>query len=224
MLHRERHGRSCDTTHGAGSTILKAGRDTTGCTDGLNTKGYYGVVHAGDHIYFVPRTDGVTLHSRILRFDRRGEFRDPGSWEAYDVGRTMACQSAAYDGRYIYFSPGYEGRFRCETGKALRYDTRGGFKDPDSYVIFDAGNTDGLDSKNYDGATFDGRFCLLLALNERGIVLRHDTRAGFDDPVAWQALDASVHGMGKCVGAVFDGRYVYYVLTPTATRQIRYQG
>ncbi|MCE2439930.1 MAG: hypothetical protein J4F39_10955 [Candidatus Latescibacteria bacterium] len=208
---QERHGQVLryDSRGGFNEPESWQGYDA-GCTDGLNTKGYYGVVHAGDHIYFVPRTDGVTLHSRILRYDRRGEFRDPGSWEAYDVGRTMACQSAAYDGRYIYLSPGYEGD-SGETGKALRYDTRGGFKDPDSYVIFDAGNTDGLDSKNYDGATFDGRFVYYSPLNERGIVLRHDTRAGFDDPVAWQALDASVHGLGMCVGAVFDGRYVYYV-------------
>ena len=208
---QERHGQVLryDSRGGFNDPESWQGYDA-GCTDGLNTKGYYGVVHAGDHIYFVPRTDGVTLHSRILRYDRREEFRDPGSWEAYDIGRTMACQSAAYDGRYIYLSPGYEGDSR-ETGKALRYDTRGGFKDPDSYVIFDAGNTDGLDSKNYDGATFDGRFVYYSPLNERGIVLRHDTRAGFDDPVAWQALDASVHGMGMCVGAVFDGRYVYYV-------------
>ncbi len=208
---QERHGQVLryDSRGGFNDPESWQGYDA-GCTDGLNTKGYYGVVHAGDHIYFVPRTDGVTLHSRILRFDRRGEFRDPGSWEAYDVGRTMACQSAAYDGRYIYLSPGYEGD-SGETGKALRYDTRGGFKDPDSYVIFDAGNTDGLDSKNYDGATFDGRYVYYSPLNERGIVLRHDTRVGFDDPAAWQALDASVHGMGMCVGAVFDGRYVYYV-------------
>ena len=181
-----------------------------GCTDGLNTKGYYGVVHAGNHIYFVPRTDGETLHSRFLRYDRRGEFRDPGSWEAYDIGRTMACQSAAYDGRYIYLSPGYYGDMG-ESGKAVRYDTHGGFKDPDSYAMFDAGNTDGLESKNYDGATFDGRYVYYSPLNDRGIVLRHDTHAGFNDPAAWQAMDASDHGLEMCVGAVFDGRYVYYV-------------
>lgn len=181
-----------------------------GCTDGLRTQGYYGVVHAGNHIYFVPRTDGETLHSRFLRYDRRGEFRDPGSWEAYDIGRTMACQSAAYDGRYIYLSPGYYGD-TGESGKAVRYDTRGGFKDPDSYAIFDAGNTDGLEAKNYDGATFDGRYVYYSPLNDRGIVLRHDTSGGFDDPAAWQAMDASGLGLGMCVGAVFDGRFVYYV-------------
>ena len=208
---QERHGQVLryDSRGGFNDPESWQGYDA-GCTDGLNTKGYYGVVHAGNHIYFVPRTDGETLHSRILRYDRRGEFRDSGSWEAYDIGRTMACQSAAYDGRYIYLSPGYEGD-SGETGKAVRFDTRGGFKDPDSYVIFDAGNTDGLESRNYDGATFDGRYVYYSPLNDRGIVLRHDSQGDFDDPAAWQALDASVHGMGMCVGAVFDGRYVYYV-------------
>ena len=60
-------------------------------------------------------------------------------------------------------SPGYEGRFGSETGRAVRYDTRGDFKDPASYVIYDAGNTDGLESRNYDGATFDGRYVYYCA-------------------------------------------------------------
>ena len=208
---QERHGQVLryDSCGGFNDPESWEGYDA-GNTDGLNTKGYYGAVHAGDYIYFVPRTDGHAHHSRILRYDRRREFHDPGSWQAYDIGNNISHQSAAYDGRYIYLVPGYEVD-RSETGRAVRYDTRGDFKDPASYVIYDAGNTGGLESRNYDGATFDGRYVYFAPLNDRGIVLRHDSQGEFDDPAAWQALDASGQGMGMCVGAIFDGRYIYYV-------------
>jgi hypothetical protein len=181
-----------------------------GATSGLNTKGYYGAVHAGDYVYFVPRTDDDAHHSRLLRYDRRGDFRDAGSWSAYDIGNPVSYQSAAYDGRYIYLSPGYESD-GSDTGRAVRCDTQGAFDDPASYVTYDAGNTSGLDTTNYDGAVFDGRYIYYIPLNGRGIVLRHDTAGAFDSPDSWTGLDVSGLGMQMCVGAVFDGRYIYYV-------------
>ncbi len=181
-----------------------------GETSGLNTKGYYGAVHAGRHVYFVHRTDEKSHHSRILRYDRRGDFKDPANWSAYDIGNPVSYQSGAFDGRYIYLSPGYESD-GSGTGRAVRCDTQGGFDDPASYVTYDAGKTSGLDSTNYDGAVFDGRYIYYVPLNGRGVVLRCDTRGDFTSKDSWAALDVSSLGMQMCVGAVFDGRYVYYV-------------
>ncbi|HCR19111.1 MAG TPA: hypothetical protein DIU35_16660 [Candidatus Latescibacteria bacterium] len=191
-----------------------------GHTAGLNTRGYYGAVHAGEYIYFIPRTDGESHHSRLLRYDRRGDFTDYSSWDAHDIGNPVSSQSAAFDGRYIYITPGYE-MDGSETGKAVKFDTYGDFKDAGSYVIYDAGNTDGLESKNYDGATFDGRYVYYSPLNNRGIVLRHDTLGDFDDPKSWASNDISSLGMEMCVGAIFDGRYIYYVQY-AHTKAVRY--
>ncbi|MDA0744912.1 MAG: LamG domain-containing protein [bacterium] len=197
-------------THGAFNNPENWAAYDAGNTSGLNTKGYYGAVHAGHHIFFVPRTDGTTHHSRILRCDTRKDFRSAAAWEAYDIGNIVSYQSAGYDGRYIYLTPGYEAD-GTDSGRAVRFDTQSNFTDAQSYITYDAGNTDGLDAKNYDGACFDGRYIYYAPLNNRGIVLRHDTTGDFSSPKSWQALDVSSRGLHMCVGAIFDGRYIYYV-------------
>ena len=164
----------------------------------------------GRYVYFVPRTDGMRFHTRILRYDTQGVFRDEASWSAYDVGHAISYQGGAFDGRFIYFAPGSE-REVGESGKVLRYDTRGEFADPDSYVLYDAGRTSGLDARCYDGAVFDGRHVYFAPLAAGGVALRCDVRGTFTAASTWEAFDAAVEGLGTCVGAVFDGRYVYYV-------------
>ena len=181
-------------------------------TSDLDTRGYYGAVFDGHHVYFIPRTDGKTYHTRFLRYDKRAGFTDLSAWQAYDIGYTHSYQSAAFDGRYIYFTPGYDDG--GGSAKVLRYDTHGSFTDAGSYTRYDAGNTSGLKSVNYDGAAFDGRYVYFAPLNADGIVLRLDTKSPFKSRASWTAVDVpalSGHKMHMCVGAVFDGHYIYYV-------------
>ncbi|MBM3277645.1 MAG: hypothetical protein FJY95_06130 [Candidatus Handelsmanbacteria bacterium] len=179
-----------------------------GYTSGLQSRGYYGAVFDGQYVYFVPRTDGVSHHSRVLRLDGRGEFRRPESWSAFDAGLPISYQSGAFDGRYIYFVPGYEeGK---PTGVVLRLDTRGEFADPSSYAVYDAGNTGGMDTRCYDGAVFDGRYVYFAPLETHGNFLRLDTQGEYMDPASWAAFHPPLPA-GQGVGAIFDGRYVYYV-------------
>jgi len=181
-------------------------------TSDLDTRGYYGAVFDGRHVYFIPRTDGKTYHTRFLRYDTQEGFTDPNAWQAYDIGYRHSYQSAAFDGRNVYFTPGYDAG--GGSAKVLRYDTHGSFTDAGSYTRYDAGNTSGLKSVNYDGAAFDGRYVYFAPLNADGIVLRLDTKGPFESRVSWTAVDVpalSGHKMHMCVGAVFDGRYIYYV-------------
>ena len=121
----ERHGEALRyDTHGDFNKSESWEAYSAGNTSGLNTKGYYGIVHAGHYIYYIPRSDGETLHSRLLRYDTRGDFKDPERWSAFDIGNPVSYQSAVYDGRYIYMVPGSEEE-RGESGKAVRYDTAG---------------------------------------------------------------------------------------------------
>jgi len=209
-----KHGRVLRyDTHGPFGDSKSWSACDAGNTSGLSTKGYYGAVAAGRYVYFVPRTDDQGHHNRVLRYDIHGPFKDPQSWSAFDAGAPISYQSAACDGRYIYFSPGYEEK-SGPTGKALRYDTRGDLSDPGSYARYDAGSASGLNAKCYDGAVFDGRYVYYAPLNAEGIVLRCDTQGGFQDGNSWVAYDASRTSglkMGSCVGAIFDGRYVYFV-------------
>ena len=183
-------------------------------TDGLRTVCYYGAAFDGRCVYFIPRDDGDGYHSRMLRHDTRGEFKSPASWAAYDFDLNHSHQSAAFDGRYIYCCPGYVGSPAAPldestfSGKVVRIDTQGGFKDAESYAVFDA-TVLSPEAANYDGGAFDGRYVYFVPL-ETGVVLRHDTRAPFADPGSWATFDGRPLGMGANVGAVFDGTYLYF--------------
>ena len=202
----------CDTQGGFDDPDSYAAYDA-GHTDGLNTEGYYGAMFDGRYVYFVPRQDEEGYHSRVLRYDTKGEFKDEASWAAYDVGEAHSHQGVAFDGRFIYFSPGFTGDPRKEdtySARVIRCDTEGDFKDPATWKVYDAANTSGLETYCYDGAGFDGRYVYFAPLLN-GNVLRCDTQGAFDDPASWSAYAAARLGMEMCVGTVFDGRYMYFV-------------
>lgn len=218
----EQHGEAGYPTHGivlrldthgdfrepASFAAFDAGR-----TGGLPTRGYYGAVFDGDFVYFVPRQlDMVQYHSRILRLDTRTPFDDPGSWSAHDVGEAHSQQSAAFDGRYIYFCPGFSGDPRKEDercGRVIRYDTQADFHDPSSYTSLDVSTFLGPKAVCFDGGAFDGRYIYFVPLYD-ALAIRFDTQGEFNDPGAWQAYDARPHGYELAVGAVFDGTWLYY--------------
>ena len=190
-----------------------------GETDGLRTVCYYGAVFDGRYVVFVPRDEGTGYHSRVLRFDTTGPFKERRSWQAFDADLPHSKQSAAFDGRFIYFCPGYDGTTLkgktlaedegAGSGKVLRLDTQAGFKDPASYRVFDA-TAVSPDAVCFDGAAFDGRYVYFSPL-QRGGALRYDTTAEFSAASSWEFFDARPLGMKACVGAIFDGRYMYYV-------------
>lgn len=207
-----------------------------GLTDGLQTKGYAGAVFDGRYVYFVPYAnidpgyDGAVRHARVLRYDTRGLFKDVTSWSAYDasgipgipplVTNFLGYDGAIYDGqRYIYFVPYGDQIAETRNTYALRYDTQGNFKSAGSWRVYDIRSIDGMVTKGYYGAAFDGRYVYYVPYangpeNFHGRAVRYDTRGEYTVASSWSAYDAgSTDGM-KTVGykgAVFDGRYVYYV-------------
>ena len=215
-----RHGQALryDTQRAFDDPAAWEGYDA-GATDDLVTRGFYGCLFDGRYVYYVPRTDGEAMHSRVLRYDTTGAFREPASWSAYDAGDPVSSQGGACDGRYIYFAPGYHAE-EGHSGRVLRYDTTGQFDDPSSWVRYDASGTDGLTCTCYDGTLYDGRHVYFAPL-DGGAVLRHDPTQPFDQPRAWEAFDPHVlpgDPFGMCVGAVFDGRWIYF--TPYAHDQV----
>jgi len=184
-----------------------------GHIDGLNTKGYYGAAFDGRYIYFVPRQDEAGYHSRVLRYDTQADFYQPASWAAYDAGEVHSQQGAIFDGRYLYFCPGYSGdplREDTFSARVIRFDTRGDFKNGDSWQTFDASRVPGLAAGNFDGGAFDGRYAYFVPLSN-GVILRYDTHGEFGDQRSWSAVDGRPFGVHMSVGAVFDGRYLYLV-------------
>ena len=206
-----RHGNALryDTHQGFDAPAAWQAHDA-GATGGLTTKGYYGAIFDGRYVYYVPRFDGDTLHSRVLRVDTTGDFAAESSWTAFDAGRPIACQGAAFDGRFIYFAPGMH-QEDGGSGCVLRFDTRAPFAAADSWIWHDVSGTDGLACRCFDGAVYDGRHVYLVPL-EGGPVVRHDPALGFTQPRAWEAFDTTkLPGFGACVGAVFDGHRIHFV-------------
>ena len=192
-----------------------------GSTDGLDTRGYAGGVFDGRYVYFVPFSVESTRHARVLRYDTQGVFKDASSWDAYDAsvvgGRgAFGYDGAVFDSRYVYISPfGYDPYAHA---KVLRYDTQTGFKEASGWKVYDASNIGGLNTKGYYGAGFDSRFIYFVPFNDgsafHGRVLRYDTEADFSQATSWAAYDAGNTGGKETVGykgAVFDGRYMYFV-------------
>lgn len=183
-------------------------------TDGLHTAGFYGGAFDGRYIYFNPRDDGETHHSRLLRYDTQGEFKEPASWEAHDAQFPHSGQGMAFDGQYLYFCPGYtkdaDAPFADDqlSGQILRYDTRAPLKEPSSYAVFDA-QTVSERATCFDGALFDGRHVYFAPLTS-GEVLRYDVGGAFADPQSWETYDARPQGMQMNVGLIFDGRHIYF--------------
>ena len=185
-----------------------------GATDGLQTVCYYGAAFDGRHVIFAPRDDSNTYHSRVLRYDTQGSFKEQDAWSAFDAGLPHSAQGAAFDGKHVYFCPGYESRpgeqfsESHQSGMVLRMDTEAEFRDPASYQRFDTAQL-GPEAVCFDGGAYDGRYVYLVPL-VHGTVVRHDTQGDFDDASSWEAFDARPHGMGMNVGAVFDGRWLYF--------------
>ncbi|MEW6752031.1 MAG: LamG domain-containing protein [Candidatus Latescibacterota bacterium] len=187
-----------------------------GQTDGLMTRGFFGGVFDGRHVYFAPQHDGVQRHGKVLRLDTHHRFTDPAAWAARDAQGTGGLDTrgyygAAFDGRFVYFVPRTDGT-RYHT-RLLRLDARGDFHDAASWAAHDVGH-----AISYQSAAFDGRYLYLAPgyeqhRGETGKVLRYDTQGGLDDPARYVLYDAGgTAGLAaRCYdGAVFDGRHVYF--------------
>lgn len=241
---QDRHGKALRyDTHGDFKDPESWSAYDASTTDGLVCKGYYGAVFDGRYIVYVPRRDPDGFHSRALRYDTKGDFKDPGSWRAYDIGQPNSSQSAAFDGRYIYMNPGQYAEQRKDntaddespavtgmsadqvllaSGNIIRFDTQGQFDDPASWTSHDAADTDGLNTRDFDGSCYDGRYVYFSPL-AYAVCLRYDTHADFNTSASWQAYDCDARfGMKRNVGAIFDGKYVYYVPYGTCPVAVRF--
>ncbi len=181
--------------------------------DAVYDVGYSGAVFDGRHVYFAPYHRAGGQHGEVLRYDTAAPYNELSSWDAYDAGYSGGYMDAVYDGRYVYFVPfHYASAYHSNV---LRYDTMGGFTDPESWQSFSPGTEGG-----YMGGVFDGQYVYFAPTanggGNHGEVLRYDTLDpdGFSDLGSWSWYDPSENGVGVnpigYIGAAFDMRYVYF--------------
>lgn len=191
---------------------------------GKDPDGYAGGAFDGRYVYFAPYFNGSNHSGEILRFDTVAEFDTPESWKTYDLPANGVGQNAwgfsgaVFDGRYVYFVPHASNR-----SEIARYDTLGEFEARSSWIVYNPQQA-GIVSvpTGYFRAVFDGRYVYFVphlrqdgSQITRGEILRFDTTGQFALPQSWAVFDPGDHGVGKdpdgFAGAVFDGRYIYFV-------------
>jgi hypothetical protein len=178
------------------------------------SQGFVGGAFDGRYVYLVPFsnvygvTDGV-----VTRYDTQASFGDPSSWSTFDTATVDASATgfggAAFDGRYIYLVPAYNGTL---DGIVARYDTQSTFTTATSWITFDVASVN-ANAVSYDGAVFDGRYLYLVPNDSKSLVARYDTQASFGTASSWTIFDTTnVDPVAKGFhGGAFDGRYVYFI-------------
>ena len=156
---------------------------------GENPEGYRGAVFDGKYLYFVPYQNGIGRHGEVLRYDTTSNFESSNAWNTFNPGASglgsnfNGYQGGIFDGRYVYFVPYHTGGTQ---GEVLRYDTTSNFESLISWSTFNASTGIGWFAS---GTCMIGELCQLHRVESYGVG---------NDPVGFE-------------GAVFDGRYVYFV-------------
>jgi hypothetical protein len=153
-------------------------------------------------------------------------FTNPAAWTSFDVS-ALNPAAAGFAGAVlgagaIYFVPqvsdAYDAQVNLGYGSVVaRYSLDASFDASRAWSTFDMTRVDGIAFRYYGGA-FDGRYVYFVPRGS-GVVTRYDTTATFGSPSGWSAYDTtrvSTLDGGAAVpfeGAVFDGRFVYFVPT-----------
>ncbi len=140
----------------------------------------------------------------LVRFFGTGDLQAKGSFAG-----------GGFDGRYLYLASSGD----STTNDSTRYDTTADFLAASSWSAFNLSSVN-TSTASFRGTAFDGRF-VYMAPCEAGyssVLSRYDTTAAFGAAGSWSNFDMStIDGInpssdGLCdIGAVFDGRYVYFV-------------
>jgi hypothetical protein len=120
---------------------------------------------------------------------------------------------ALFDGRYVYFVPLANGSSQS-AGVLARYDTTLFFSASASYSTFDMQQVN-TQSLGFNGSIFDGRYAYFVPANgaSPGQITRYDTSNPFSLVSSYAVFNTATLNPASIDfnGAIFDGRYIYFV-------------
>jgi hypothetical protein len=202
--------------------------DITRWTD--YNQSFVGAIFDGTYVNFF--NDGYGSSAESFRYDTTKPFLDDGSWSGFlTSSRASDISGGAFDGRYIYLissSAGYNGTaggtYDDVTG---RYDAQASkLSASTAWSSLDltkaSSGTADLTIPGYIGGAFDGRYLYFAPFavgdTASGKAMRYDTLAPFALASSWTWFDmTTVHANAKGFeGAVFDGRYLYFIPNSSA--------
>jgi hypothetical protein len=174
---------------------------------------YAGGSFDGRYLYFASNINGI-----VAQYDSTKPFSDSTSWDEHPLTNAdgqSAIAGVVFDGRYMYFIPD------DSSSTFWRFDTTMSFDDSASWhsFVFNAAHPEAFIA--YQGGTFDGRYVYFAPYededeNSSSVVARYDTQAAFDVETSWSSFDtltisSASNPADAFHGAIFDGRYVYFV-------------
>ena len=167
---------------------------------------YANGVFDGTNLYFVPYDTG-----KMTRYDTTKSFVDDTAWSTYSLTSLYAgtFTGMGFDGQNLY-----AGGYGFPTS-VVRYDTKGaGFEDSGAWSAYDLSTVDASANVTYPGTpAFDKRYLYFSSVND-GNITRFDTQSSFTATSSWEVFDgtsvAAAVSTGLGIGAVFDGKYVYF--------------
>jgi hypothetical protein len=177
-----------------------AGADSTSFSDGAVATPTCMPLDAGGSVYF-PLTPTEVDDAGTSNWAFFGVQPLPGFGTAGFAGGT-------FDGRYVYFAG--------NAGKVARYDTTLPFNAPSAWNSYAPTGASG----GFGGVVFDGRYVYFVPYLHgvvESVAARFDTLGTFSAPDAWATFDlATLSADGGAAtsgffGAVFDGRFVFFV-------------
>ncbi len=186
-------------------------------------EGYVGSVFDRDHyLYFVPHKNDNGPHGVVWRYDTRAALNSQPSWANFDPSGNGLGAAArgfaggAFDGKYVYFAP--HENASGPSGAVMRYDTTKNMAAVSSWDVYDpsAGGL-GAAAKGFNGAVFDGSYVYFVpdfnATGGHNNVMRYDVRKPFNSASSWELFNPKSAASAKkgYAGAIYDGRYVYFV-------------
>jgi hypothetical protein len=182
-----------------------------------NAGGYAGAVFDGRYLYLVPH-ETVAPHGVVARYDTQAPLDSHAAWTLFDVARidtnARGFMGAVFDGGVVYFVPYFNGSM---DGVVARYDIAGDFSARGSWSTFDTTGVDPSARGFWGGGTDGNRYIYLspIGADGRHVVARYDSWApnGFGMRAQWATFDTTTVSARAVdfAGAVFDGRYMYFV-------------
>ncbi|MBS0625615.1 MAG: hypothetical protein JSS32_06160 [Verrucomicrobia bacterium] len=174
----------------------------------------------GRYIYFTPQGTATAPSGLLLRYDTALPFLSSISYQATDTSTFQANSKgffgSIFDGRYLYLVPNFNGN--TVSGQITRYDTKGSFTVSASYTFFDLSTALNSLAVGFAGGTYDGRYVYFAPnLNQftySGLTVRYDTSSSFSSGASYSFFDTALNVNQNSVGfqgAIYDGRYVYFV-------------
>jgi hypothetical protein len=145
-----------------------------------------------------------------------GNVHDVSRWSQLALASVGVTQTsfttAAFDGRYVYFAPGFDG-FSNPQSQIARYDTQAAWTSASAWTTFDLAAVS-ANAKELGGAAFDGRYLYFAPQGQNSAgsaIVRYDTQASFTTATSWSVFDSTTlpNAPVGFRGAAFDGRWVY---------------